>query len=91
MQNPVLFKQIAPSNRAQLVDDALNLARAGILDYRIAMNLTKYLAHENEYVPWKAAIYSMHFLDTMLMRTGEYYKFKVRFIGHYHCLHVCNC
>lgn len=77
MQDSNKFSKIAPANRAQLIDDALNLARGGILDYRIAMNLTKYLAHEKDYVPWKAAIYALHFIDSMMLKSGEYYKFKV--------------
>lgn len=79
LQNPKTFSKIAPANRAQLVDDALNLARGGSLDYGIAMNITKYLAHENDYVPWKAAIYSLNFIDSMMIKGGEYYKFKVSF------------
>lgn len=77
MQDAKTFDKIIPANRAQLIDDALNLARAGSLDYSVALNLTKYLVHENEYVPWKAALYSLNFLDSMLLKSGEYYKFKV--------------
>lgn len=71
------FKEIAPSNRAQLINDALNLARAGHLDYRIALDVTRYLAHEDEYVPWKAATNSLNFIDVMLVKTGDYALFKV--------------
>lgn len=77
MQDANSFAKIAPANRAQLIDDALNLARGGNLDYSIAMNLTKYLAHENEFVPWKAAIYSLNYIDSMLIKGGDYHKFKV--------------
>ncbi|XP_065076994.1 aminopeptidase N-like [Ochlerotatus camptorhynchus] len=67
---------IAPSNRAQLIDDALNLARGGYLDYSVALNVTRYLVHETEYVPWKAAIGSLNFIDSMLIKTSNYDKFK---------------
>lgn len=73
------FKEIVPSNRAQLLDDAMNLARGGLLDYRIAMDLTRYLELETDYVPWKAAIQSLNFIDSMLMKGGEYNLFKVHF------------
>lgn len=79
MQDVNLYSKIAPANRAQLVDDAMNLARAGLLDYGIALNLTKYLVHENELVPWKAGILSFSFIDSMLIKGGDYYLFKVRF------------
>ncbi|XP_058467773.1 aminopeptidase N [Malaya genurostris] len=70
------FKSIAPSNRAQLIDDALNLARGGYLNYSIALNITRYLVHETDYVPWKAAINALNFIDSMLIKTSNYFRFK---------------
>lgn len=69
--------RIAVSNRAQLIDDAMNLARAGYIAYDIALNLTRYLQNEMEYVPWKAAISGFHFLNTMFINQGEYDLLKV--------------
>jgi aminopeptidase N len=77
LKNPKTYQQIAPANRAQLIDDALNLARGGYLSYDIALDVTRYLSHEREYVPWKAAINAINFIDAMLLRSGDYYKFKV--------------
>ena len=71
------YRDIATINRAQLVDDALNLARAGRLDYATALDVTSYLAHETEYLPWKAALTAMSFLDTMLVKFHGYDKFRV--------------
>ncbi|XP_062535538.1 aminopeptidase N [Armigeres subalbatus] len=68
--------EIAPSNRAQLIDDALNLARGGYLNYSTALNITRYLVHETEYVPWKAAIGSLNFIDSMFIKTSHYDVFK---------------
>ncbi|XP_053689717.1 aminopeptidase N [Sabethes cyaneus] len=70
------YSSITPSNRAQLIDDALNLARAGYLNYSISLNVTRYLVHETEYVPWKAAIGALNFIDSMLIKTSSYDKFK---------------
>ena len=41
-------------NRAQIIDDAFSLARAGQLGYDVAFITTSYLAQEKEFVPWKA-------------------------------------
>lgn len=71
------FKDISTINRAQLIDDALNLARAGRLDYATALDVTSYLEHETEYLPWKAALTAMHYLDDMLIRMPSYDKFRV--------------
>lgn len=71
------FRNISTINRAQLIDDALNLARAGKLDYSTALDVTSYLAHESEYLPWKAAFTAMHYLDDMLIKMPGYSNFRV--------------
>jgi aminopeptidase N len=71
------FSQIGIINRAQLLDDSLNLARAGILDYATALHVTRYLANELEYLPWKAALNALGYIESMLVKTGNYDKFKV--------------
>ncbi|XP_020287873.1 aminopeptidase N isoform X2 [Pseudomyrmex gracilis] len=71
------FKDISTINRAQLIDDALNFARAGKLDYTIAFDVTSYLAHEIEYLPWKAALNAFNYLNDMLLKKQGYDKFRV--------------
>ena len=39
-------------NRAQLVDDSLNLARAGKISYDIPFGILEYLQKESDYIPW---------------------------------------
>lgn len=53
-------------NRAQLLDDALSLARAGLLRYPVALNLTRYLSAEKDPIPWTAALGHLDFLGKML-------------------------
>ncbi|XP_034485827.1 aminopeptidase N [Drosophila innubila] len=72
LMDPVNFAQIAPANRAQLIDDVLNLATGSYLSYDTAMNLTRYLAHETNHVPWKAAITNFNFIDSMFVKSGDY-------------------
>lgn len=77
LNDPHKYQEISQANRAQLIDDAMDLARADILDYTIAMDLTKYLKHETNYVPWKTAINNLFYIDSMLVRMPDYYLMKV--------------
>lgn len=65
-------------NRAQMVDDAMNLAAAGHLSYHTALNITRYLSQERDYVPWKAALRNFDYITAMFIRTGKFDKLKVR-------------
>lgn len=69
---------ISVINRAQILDDALNLAEAGMLDYDIALNLTQYLEQEDEYLPWDATLSSLSYMASMMSRSSGYGLFKVR-------------
>ena len=80
LRDPANFREIAVPNRAQLVDDALNLARAGLLNYSLALDMTRYLEHETEYIPWKAALSALHYIDSMFATSGHYDKLKVRLL-----------
>ncbi|XP_065349189.1 aminopeptidase Ey-like [Cloeon dipterum] len=63
-------------NRVQIIDDAFNLARAGLLEYNLALNLLRYLRHETEYFPWKAAFSNLEYLSRMTKRGGGYGPFR---------------
>lgn len=84
-------------NRAQLVDDSLNLARAGRLSYEMALDLTSYLSFETDYLPWQAALPSFTFLQTSLSGSALYDRFMVNtcylklsvFTIMSRCVHVC--
>ncbi|KAF2365598.1 Peptidase M1 membrane alanine aminopeptidase N-terminal [Trinorchestia longiramus] len=68
--------KIDVSNRAQIIDDALDLARAGLLNYEITMDVISYLGKETEYVPWRTALVNLGYVKNMLSRTGAYGSFK---------------
>ncbi|XP_041970212.1 aminopeptidase N [Aricia agestis] len=70
------FEEIHPINRAQIIDDAMNLALAGRLDYRTALDITSYLSHEKSYVPWKAGLVALGYIDTMLSKGAYYLEYK---------------
>ncbi|KAK1887476.1 Aminopeptidase N [Dissostichus eleginoides] len=59
-------------NRAQLVDDAFNLARAKIIPTVLALKTTKYLKLERDYVPWKSALNNLDFFYLMFDRSEVY-------------------
>lgn len=74
MQSPGLF---SAADRAHLISDAFALADAGQLNYSIALNLTKYLSKEMEYVPWSVAISRLINIRNRLYNTDKYYEFLV--------------
>lgn len=77
LNDPSRFEGIHPINRAQIVDDAMNLALSGRLDYKTALDITNYLAHETSYVPWKAGLVALGYIDTMLSKGAYYLEYKV--------------
>ncbi|XP_037033807.1 putative aminopeptidase-2 [Bradysia coprophila] len=60
------FKDIHVSNRAQLIDDALNLAADEYLDYNIAFGILSYLERETDYIPWRAVVTNLDKLDYLI-------------------------
>ncbi|CAL8357825.1 unnamed protein product [Lota lota] len=56
-------------NRAQLIDDAFNLARAKEIPTILALETTKYLQKEREYIPWESALDNLDFFYLMFDRS----------------------
>jgi len=66
-------------NRAQIIDDAFNLALANRLDYTFVLGLTKYLKNEHDVVPWYSAKNGFAYLLQRMRRYPDGYKYlKVR-------------
>ncbi|XP_061077149.1 aminopeptidase Ey-like [Conger conger] len=59
-------------NRAQLVDDAFNLARADEISTTLALSTTKYLSSERDYMPWESALDNLGYFTLMFDRTEVY-------------------
>ncbi|KAG8440629.1 hypothetical protein GDO86_006396 [Hymenochirus boettgeri] len=59
-------------NRAQIIDDAFNLARAQEINTTRALDTTKFLSNDTEYMPWQAALSSLSFFTQMFDRTDVY-------------------
>ncbi|XP_043083977.1 aminopeptidase N [Puntigrus tetrazona] len=65
-------KVIPVINRAQVVDDAFNLARAKIIPVTLALRTTKYLSEEREYMPWQSALNNLDYFYLMFTQTDVY-------------------
>ncbi|KAM7414030.1 hypothetical protein PAMA_019041 [Pampus argenteus] len=59
-------------NRAQLIDDAFNLARANLVDVNLALNLTRFLRNESELLPWMSANENFEYFILMFDRSEVY-------------------
>ncbi|XP_053674430.1 aminopeptidase N-like [Anopheles nili] len=69
LNNSTIFHAI---NRAQFIDDALNNARSGRLDYQVALHLLGYLSNEVDYIPLAAVDRNFALLDILLKDTDSY-------------------
>ncbi|NWW11749.1 AMPN Aminopeptidase, partial [Oreocharis arfaki] len=56
-------------NRAQIIDDAFNLARAKYVDVTLALNTTRFLSQERAYMPWQAALSNLQYYQLMFDRS----------------------
>ncbi|XP_072236216.1 aminopeptidase Ey-like [Leuresthes tenuis] len=59
-------------NRAQIIDDAFNLARAKMVDTVLALRTTKFLNKEVEYMPWETARRNLNDFFLMFDRSEVY-------------------
>uniref|UniRef100_A0A8D1QZU2 Aminopeptidase n=1 Tax=Sus scrofa TaxID=9823 RepID=A0A8D1QZU2_PIG len=66
-------KDFSTADRASLIDDAFALARAQLLNYKEALNLTKYLKMEDEYLPWQRVISAVTYIISMFEDDKELY------------------
>nr|AGT95896.1 aminopeptidase N [Aedes aegypti] len=65
------FGGIHVLNRAQIVDDLFNLARAGVVKYDAALEILDYLEDETEYPPWLAAVNGLTTLSRRIHHEDE--------------------
>ena len=71
-------EKISILNRAQIMDDAFNIARTGQLVYGVPFELSRYLRLEKEFTPWKSSLAALRYLDAMLYETPAKKNFRVR-------------
>ena len=73
-QNQLDFP-LSSVDRAGLINDAFSLARAGLLNYTTALDLTRFLVYERDYVVWTAAFDAFRFIQNRLIYEPIYGKF----------------
>uniref|UniRef100_G1PC96 Aminopeptidase n=1 Tax=Myotis lucifugus TaxID=59463 RepID=G1PC96_MYOLU len=61
------------ADRASFIDDAFALARAQLLDYKVALNLTKYLKMEKHFLPWQRVISAVTYIISMFEDDKDLY------------------
>ncbi|NXW20100.1 AMPE aminopeptidase, partial [Circaetus pectoralis] len=78
-------KDFSAADRAGILDDAFSLARPGLVNYAVPLELTKYLTNETDYLPWHRVISSVTYLANMLEddtnlypRFQEYFRYLVK-------------
>lgn len=74
------FTQIDEVNRAQIVDDSLNLARAGYIDYQIPLGISKYLVKETSHLPYKAYFNAASYLAQRIQGNPHISKLYARHV-----------
>ncbi|XP_078360662.1 aminopeptidase N-like [Oculina patagonica] len=67
-------------DRAGLIADAFNLARGGYIKYTVPLNITKYLAKEDEYVPWAALDDNVDSIASILPQSSPAYKYLKKYL-----------
>ena len=58
-------------NRAQMVDDVLNLARGEKVNYDTALDLILYLKSENDFIPWSSALMNLGYIKDRLLKSTK--------------------
>lgn len=77
--NSESYHTIPHATRAQLLDDAFNLARAELLDYITVFRLLEYLQKEHHFLPWDSVSRSLTYINTLLVDT-EAFNFWNRYV-----------
>lgn len=75
------FKNIHEINRAAIIDDLLNLGRAGLVEYDTVIFATQYLKNEDNYIPWRAFFNGLTYLYKQLEGKPAYDALVVRIIS----------
>jgi aminopeptidase N len=59
---------IHEESRSQIIDDAFSIARAGYFPETVALETTRYLASEEKWGPWNAALRHLKYSDRLIRK-----------------------
>ncbi|KAH8324091.1 hypothetical protein KR074_002887 [Drosophila pseudoananassae] len=76
LSSPETLRSIHRVDRAHLVDDILNFAWSGVLDYPMVFGMLGFLEHEDEYVVWDASVANFERINNVAKRHHSYLIFK---------------
>lgn len=69
--------KFSPADRANLIDDAFTLCKAGELNASVPLQLSLYLLNERDYVPWATALNYLHSWKEKLSESSAYKRYIV--------------
>ncbi|ELU18860.1 hypothetical protein CAPTEDRAFT_133041, partial [Capitella teleta] len=64
------------ADRTSLIEDIFALARSGHVNISMAMDLSRYLIKETEYIPWKIAVDCLGYIGYLLKDSPDYVLYK---------------
>lgn len=70
------FEDIHIINRAQIVDDGLNLARNELVSYDIVFKILQYLEKETDFLPWSSANNGLGYINRLMTGSDNYQNFQ---------------
>ena len=68
---------MSDKERSNLLDDVLNIARAGQLPYNVALGMTLYLDAEEDLLPWDSAEAGFRYISDMMFWSANYSLWQV--------------
>ncbi|XP_039445370.1 aminopeptidase N-like [Culex pipiens pallens] len=72
---------ISRLSRSRLIDDSMQLAHAGKLDYGTAFKVIDYLQEETEFIPWATAASNFEYLHRMLRHDEEVLQYLESYVA----------
>ncbi|KAL4228484.1 Endoplasmic reticulum aminopeptidase 1 [Mactra antiquata] len=63
--------------RASMIDDVFMLARAGLVKYDTALDLSVYIVNEEDYIPWQTLLDNMKFIESRIEDKPVYTNYRL--------------
>lgn len=70
-------RNISEQNRAKLIDDSINVAKAGLISFSKVFNLLSYMRSETSFVPWATANSALPYIIRVFRGSSEFDRVEV--------------